>query len=134
MIPIHNYIRSFMLVFVSGSAMSESVAEEFWLACGLQFIAGSLLLFVGMLAHLFVVNDISSGQLLACNGERFRRPPVELESIAPKFTDSDVEDEARRVESGKQAFSDAVLVRKLVKRYPGGHLAVCGVSFGIKKG
>ena len=66
--------------------MRESVAEEFWLACRLQCLAGSLLLFVGVLAHVYVVNDISSGQLLARIGERFRRLPVEFESTAPKIT------------------------------------------------
>merc|ERR1719210_2043124 len=48
--------------------------------------------------------------------------------------DSDVLAEASRAESDTEVMCDNVVVRKLVKEYPSGFLAVKGVSFGIKKG
>merc|ERR1719329_314873 len=139
-IPNLNFIRSIMIVFTVGEgSMSDSVSEEFWMACGLQLLAGSVFLLSGFLLHVYIINDISSGQVLTYVLETVQRSRsvdlvVQVEGTA-ECADNDVKAEACRIESDSESEADdGVVVKKLAKQYPGGHLAVRGVSFGIPEG
>jgi ABC-type multidrug transport system ATPase subunit len=135
-IPPLNFVRASGMVVNKGNGdFSETAQAEFDELCGAQFGIGSLLLVVGVVLHIFFVNDLSMARILGLLQRRKSRCPGGGEPVAPQkdMDDEDVVTEENRL-LDRDKCDDIVQIRKLWKVYPDGYAAVKGVSFGIPKG
>jgi ABC-type multidrug transport system ATPase subunit len=118
------------LVLMKGLDSFSPIEEQiFWTGIAGLFIVGTAVLIIGLVKQFTSIEDDSVFEQIK-NKIKAKKPPAETPTKTAFEDDSDVKAEANRVASDS---SDVVRVMSLMKEYPGGFMAVQGVSFGIKE-